>query len=155
MVSSCVKSEMTLIGPPYPSELPGCAVDIFPASLPPFPVVNVASDRAVCKHRRSYCIEQLRDDACLAGASVVYGFDEGVHGNQIIISATLARPAPIAAVAAPPQAPPRSDPPDCSPPCSPGFACRAGVCEPQCNPPCEAGEICSRQRTCEKARTGN
>jgi hypothetical protein len=159
--ASCVNSEVTPIGEMYPAQLPGCPVAVFPRTQPPFPYVDVASARARCRNPRSVCIDRLRDDACLVGADVVYGFDEYVRGSRTAITATLARRLDIPQGTSPPSPPPASPAPPapapsfgCSPLCSPGFACRAGICEPQCNPRCEKGETCTRKRTCEPTRLG-
>jgi len=155
LAGACVDSEVTQIGAQRPSRPPGCPVEIFPSTTPPYPFAEVASARAKCHftYGRTACIDELRRQACVAGADTVFGFSEGVRGEFTMISATLAArtgaaPSPPVAAARPPGPPPGVD---CNPICSPGFACSAGQCVPQCNPPCEAGEVCSRKRTCEPA----
>jgi hypothetical protein len=144
--ASCTHADVSQIGPRAPAKPAGCKLDIYPATRPPYPVENLASARANCVSRQS-CIDRLREEACDAGADVIYGFAEGVQGMATLISATFARktgnePAPNWSGA------PAGD---CNPPCSPGFACKAGECEPQCNPACDKGEVCSRKRVCESA----
>jgi hypothetical protein len=153
LAGSCVSSEVTAIGPSYPPRGEGCAVDVFPATKPPYPYVDIANSRAKCHQTsgRTACIDQLKADACQAGADAVYAFSEGVMGEFTMISATLAHKTGEAKKeeAAPPAAPD-----GCNPPCSPGFACKATVCEPVCNPACEKGETCTRKRICEPTPTG-
>jgi hypothetical protein len=85
--------------------------------------------------RRNTCVEQLRAEACLAGAEGIVGFKESRSEFDMFIDAKLI----VKGI----------EPPACEPICSPGFACQGGRCIPQCNPPCAAGEICSRKRVCE------
>jgi hypothetical protein len=154
-----VDSEVTRIGPMRPARAENCKVQVFPATAPSYPHVDIASVRATCPNvlGRSACIDELQKQACLAGGDTVYGFAEGVHGPNTLLSATLAArdespSTPAAALltkrAAPVQA---VDEQACAPICSPGFVCQSGSCIPLCNPACLATEICNRHRTCEPA----
>jgi hypothetical protein len=150
----CVGAEVTPIGPRRASLPLNCQVQIFPATPPPYPFSEVASARAKCHFSsgRNACIEELRKEACAAGADTIFGFSEGMKGEFTFISATLAAaehsgaPPPYRPTPWQPAAPGADG---CNPICSPGFACTAGRCVPQCNPPCEGGEVCSRNRVCE------
>ena len=151
--AACVDSEVTQIGATRPSRPLGCPVEIYPTTQPPYPYMQIASARAKCHFTmgRTACIDELRKQACAAGADTVFGFAEGMRGEYTFIAATLAaRTAAMPTPVAQPRPAPMGDV-SCNPVCSPGFACRAGACIPQCNPPCEAGEICSRKRVCEPA----
>jgi len=155
--AACVYGEATTIGPHRASRPPGCPVELYPSTAPPFAFETVATARADCDAfvGRSACIEELRRQACRVGAEAVIGFSESVSGSTTHIAATLA----VRTAAAPPGPggpagpAPAATPPasECEPICSPGFACQAGKCIPQCNPPCEAGEVCTRKRICEAA----
>jgi hypothetical protein len=152
--AACVDSEVMPIGARRPSRPEGCPVAMFPAMQPPYPFAQVASARAKCHFSmgRNACIDELRKQACAAGADTIFGFAEGMKGEFTFISATLAaRMAEAPAPVAQPWSPAIGEA-SCNPVCSPGFACRAGECIPQCNPPCEAAEICSRKRVCEPAQ---
>ncbi|HEY7372685.1 MAG TPA: hypothetical protein VIF57_11035 [Polyangia bacterium] len=157
LAGACVSSEVATIGPHRAARPEGCPVEIFPATTPPYPVVQVASARAKCHFTagRNACLDELRKQACAAGADTVFAFQEGLWGEYTVIAATLAarsgeRPA-RSAPAKQPAAGAAAEEGGCSPICSPGFACQAGACVPQCNPPCEAGTVCSRKRVCEPA----
>jgi hypothetical protein len=157
LAGACVSSEVATIGPQRAARPEGCPVEVFPATTPPYPVVQLASARAKCHFTvgRNACIDELRKQACAAGADTVFAFQEGLWGEYTVIAATLA----ARSGERPPQSAPAKGPPvggaaeaeGCSPICSPGFACKAGACVPQCNPPCEAGTVCSRKRVCEPA----
>lgn len=163
LAGACVSSEVATIGPQRAARPEGCPVEVFPATTPPYPIVQVASARAKCHFTagRNACIDELRKQACAAGADTVFAFQEGMWGEYTIIAATLAaRSGERPAQATPAKRPPaetaageagQAVDAGCSPICSPGFACKAGVCLPQCNPPCEAGTVCSRKRVCEPA----
>lgn len=154
--------EVTQIGPRRPSRGGNCDIQIFLSAPPPYQVAEIASARAMCHELsgRTRCIEDLQRAACHAGADVVFGFSETMHGSYTYLSATFGvqdplvthRPIHDAPVKTQPAAASERDGGDCDPICSPGFACTAGQCVPQCNPPCESGEICSRKRVCEPAR---
>jgi hypothetical protein len=158
---SCTAADVTPLGAKVPAKPEGCAVEVYPATEPPYAYENVASVRVGCEGR-SRCIDRLREEACKAGADTVYRFAEGMTPTSTVISATLARKtgektgektaevSKAASGVSPAVAP--SD--ACTPPCSPGFACKAGMCEPQCNPACEKGEVCTRKRTCEPVTGG-
>lgn len=128
-----------------------CPVQILFGPMP-FPSRDVARARTTCPDHMSSeeaCYEDMRRQACLAGADTIYGIAEGSVNGSYVISATFARSLMVAPGAAPA---PSAAGGDCSPICSPGFACQAGTCVPQCNPPCEANEVCSRQRSCEPSK---
>jgi hypothetical protein len=156
----CSDTSVTRLGPAYPAKQDGCALEIFPATVPPYPYVDIASARALCWRDRSVCIDRLRREACATGADTIYAFSEAIDKGTAL-SATFARrmprqpaaaaPVPAPAAAAPMPALGAAGADACNPICSPGFACKVGVCEPQCNPACEAGEICTRKRVCEPA----
>lgn len=149
---ACVTSEVTPTGAPVAALPEGCAVTVFPSTAPNYPYRDIASARSRCHFTmgRGACIEELKKEACAAGADTVYGFSEGVSGESTFIAATFARRTrasakpPISAAAV-------ATGEGCNPPCSPGFACRGTTCEPLCNPACEQGEVCTRKRTCEPA----
>jgi hypothetical protein len=162
LLAGCVGSEVTQIGPRRPGRARNCKVQTFPSTRPPYPFSEVASARAQCHYAmgRGACIDELREQACAAGADTVFGFSEGMSGEMTFISATfavrtadappvVARGGQPAAAAATPH-----DSATCTPICSPGFACQQGTCIPQCNPACEAGEVCNRTRQCQPALVG-
>jgi hypothetical protein len=162
MAAACSSVEVTRIGPKRASLPNDCDIEIFFSSPPPYPVVDIASGRAMCEvlSGRTACMEELRQAACRAGAHAMYGFAETVRADFNYISATfgvhdaIVTHRPIRDAPVKPQAAAASDDDDdqaCDPICSPGFACQAGQCVPQCNPPCQAGEVCSRKRACEPA----
>jgi hypothetical protein len=147
LLGACVSAVVTPIGPSRPSRPAGCAVDLFPTGQPPYPYTPIAKVRIECDPvRRNTCQDQLRAEACRAGADAVVGFKESVEELTMFVEATLVAKAPAA-----PERPAVGPGAACDPICSPGFACRDGQCIPQCNPPCEAGEICTRKRVCEPA----
>ena len=147
-------TSVTAIGPQRASRPEGCPIDRFPTKPPPYAFTPIAKVRTECDPvRRQMCIDQLRREACRAGADAVIGFKESMDQDSVsmfidatfVVKGTGAAEAPAAPAAAAPA------PGGCDPICSPGFACQGGTCVPQCNPPCEAGEICSRKRVCEPA----
>jgi hypothetical protein len=101
----CVSSEVKLIPPRHPAKSDDCEVAVFPATKPPFPYEDIATDRAGCVLSRDHCINRLRADACEVGADTIYGFSETKESVETSVSATLARrtgpPAPAAPGAAP------------------------------------------------------
>jgi len=147
-------TSVTAIGPQRASRPEGCPIDLFPTKPPPYAFTPIAKVRTECDPvRRQMCVDQLRREACRAGADAVIGFKESMDQDSVsmfidatfVVKGTGAAEAPAAPAAAAPA------PGGCDPICSPGFACQGGTCVPQCNPPCEAGEICSRKRVCEPA----
>jgi hypothetical protein len=161
VVASCASPEVAPRAPRRPARPDDCPVQLFPTTKPSYPVVDLASVRAVCNRAlgRAPCLDKLRLQTCAAGGDTAYGFKEGINpdGAGMFISATVALrndlppSSPRAVTAAPAAIAPVADAPDasCVPICSPGFSCQAGQCIPQCNPACEATEICNRHRTCE------
>jgi len=149
LAGACLaNSVVTPIGARRPSRPAGCALDLFPTTSPPYPFTRIANVRTECDPvRRNTCVDQLRAEACLAGADGILGFKESRSEFDMFIDATFF----VKGVAAPevPAVPAGGAPTACQPICSPGFACHDGHCIPQCNPPCQAGEICSRKRVCE------
>ena len=164
LAAACSGVEVTQIGPKRVSRADDCDVEVFFSSPPSFPVMDIASGRAMCQvlSGRTACMEELRKAACRAGAHAMYGFAETVRADYNYVSATFGvhdaivthRPIRETPAKAPASPAPAGDGPACDPICSPGFACREGQCLPQCNPPCEAGEICSRKRICESTAQG-
>ena len=149
LAGACANSQVTPIGVRRPSRPQGCALDLYPTTSPPYPYTPIAKVRTECDPvRRHTCVEQLRTEACLAGADGIVGFKESTRELSMFIDATL-----IVKGLAGPDVPVGSAANACEPICSPGFACQGGQCIPQCNPPCEAGEICSRKRLCEPPPT--
>jgi hypothetical protein len=161
LITACSGVEVTQIGPRRASRPDDCDIEIFFSSPPPYPVMDIASGRAMCQvlSGRTACMEELRKAACRVGAHALYGFSEAVRADFNYVSATFGvhdaivthrpiRDAPVRTQAA---AEADDDDRVCDPICSPGFACVAGACVPQCNPACVAGEICSRKRVCEPA----
>jgi len=146
LAGACLASSLvTPIGARRPSRPAGCAVDLFPTTSPPYPYTPIATVRTQCDPvRGNTCVEQLRAEACLAGADGVFGFKESRSEFDMFIDATFF----VKGVAAP-EVPAGGAANACQPICSPGFACQGGQCIPQCNPPCAEGEICNRQRVCE------
>ena len=155
LVGACMSTtSVTAIGPQRASRPEGCPIDLFPTKPPPYAFTPIAKVRTECDPvRRQMCVDQLRREACRAGADAVVGFKESMDADSVsmfidatfVVKGTGAPEAPAAPAAAAPA------PGACDPICSPGFACQGGTCVPQCNPPCEAGEICSRKRVCEPA----
>ena len=86
----CVDIEQRRIGPDRPSRPPGCAVELVPAGKPSFEVVDVASGTVSCAKKRDRCLDEMRKQACVVGADVVYGFSETTESMYIHISATFA-----------------------------------------------------------------
>jgi hypothetical protein len=90
------------VGSPRPE---GCPVRIFTATTPDYPWADIATDQARCiAFQRGRCLEQLQRDACSVGGDTLYGFREGVQGDWILMSATIARRRAVAAAAARPAA---------------------------------------------------
>jgi hypothetical protein len=98
---ACVSSEVRLTTLRQPRKSDGCEVAVFSKEKPPFPVEELAVDRASCVFSRNHCVERLRDDACAVGADTVYGFEEVHETMQTTIQATLARRMGAPAAAAP------------------------------------------------------
>jgi len=142
IVSACAETQVTVLGDKRPRKPEDCVIEMYPTTtVPPYPFTPIAKVRTGCDPvRRNTCVEQLRAEACRAGADAVVGFKEEMVELTTYIDATFVvkGPAPrdVAAGA-------------CDPICSPGFACQSGQCVPQCNPACQTGEICSRKRVCE------
>jgi hypothetical protein len=144
---ACANSLVTPIGARRPSRPEGCALDLYPTAPPPYAYTPIANVRTGCDPvRRNTCVDQLRAEACLAGADGIVGFKESRSEFDMFIEATFF----VKGVAAP-EVPAAGAANACQPICSPGFACHGGQCIPQCNPPCAVGEICSRKRVCEPA----
>jgi len=163
-LAACVSSEVTPTGPAPPSRVDDCTVEVFVATRPTYPAIDVAAARVEC-HKlggRHKCMTELRREACRAGADTIYSVVETAGRDHTYVTATLALRDRSIRVSRTPAAevtatqPPAVAGPEraCDPICSPGFACVAGQCAPQCNPPCEAGETCSRKRVCEAAVAG-
>ena len=141
IVSACAETQVTVLGEKRPRRPEDCLIEMFPTTVPPYPFTPIAKVRTGCDPvRRNTCVEQLRSEACRAGADAVVGFKEEMAEWTTYIDATFVvkGPAPRDAAAG-----------ACDPICSPGFACQSGQCVPQCNPACQTGEICSRKRVCE------
>jgi len=155
LLAACASTELAPSGPRRPPLPESCPVQLFPATRPSFPTVDLSSVRAVCNRAlgRAACLDKLHRLTCGAGGDTAYGFKEGINpdGAGMFISATAAvrSDVPPPSSSAPPTTPPGEAPAGCTPICSPGFACQAGQCVPQCNPACEPSEICNRHRTCE------
>jgi len=90
VASACVDIELQRIGPDRPSRPPGCAVDLMPVGKPSFAVVDVASGTVSCARSRARCLDEMRKQACVVGADVVYGFSETTESMYIHITATYA-----------------------------------------------------------------
>ena len=149
LAGACVQSQVTPIGPRRPSRPEGCAVDLYPTASPPYQYTPIARVRTECDPvRRNTCVDQLRSEACLAGADAIVGFKESTSETSMFIDATF-----IVKGLAPPDVPAGAAASACEPICSPGFACRGGHCIAQCNPPCEVGETCNLKRLCEPTAT--
>jgi hypothetical protein len=98
---ACVSSEVRLTTLRQPQKPDGCEVAVFSKTKPPYPVEDLAVDRASCLISRNHCVERLRADACLVGADTVYGFEEVEEPMQTIIQGTLSRRSGPAAPAVP------------------------------------------------------
>ena len=139
LLSACLaNTAVTPTGPRRPSRPVGCALDLFPTTAPPYQYTAIAKARTECvPERRQACTEQLRAEACRAGADAIIGMKESTSELSLFVEATfIAKGPPVK---------------ECDPICSPGFVCEDGQCIPQCNPPCAAGELCNRKRMCEPA----
>jgi hypothetical protein len=171
--AGCVSSEVTPIGAPRASLIENCTVQVFVATPPTYPTVDVASARVECHKAggRHKCMTELKREACRAGADTIYGLVETAGNDFTYVTAMLAlqdrsikvtrtpvdgragKPKPAEENVAVTQ-PVAAASGDCAPICSPGFACADGQCVPQCNPACQEGEICTRKRVCEPAAAG-
>lgn len=150
LAGACTPTYVTAMGPRRPSRPEDCLIEMFPTTVPPYPFTPIAKARTECDPvRRNSCVEQLRSEACRAGADAVVGFKESTEEWMLHIDATFVVKGPAAMDAQAPAAPAATG--VCDPICSPGFACQSGQCIPQCNPPCQTGEVCNRKRTCEPA----
>jgi len=139
-LGSCVTTQVTPLGERRPRRPEDCVIEMYPTTVPPYPFTPIAKARTGCDPvRRNTCVEQLRAEACRAGADAVVGFKEEMVEWTTYIDATFVVKGPAPSDAAGP----------CDPICSPGFACQGGQCVPQCNPACQTGEICNRRRMCE------
>ena len=148
-----IHTEVVRVGTFLPARGFDCPVQILFGPMP-FPHRDVARAQTTCPDHMSSeeaCYDDMRRQACLAGADTIYGIAEGSVNGSWTVSATFARSLMVAPDSG--AAPLPSDGGGgCDPLCSPGFTCRAGACLPQCNPACQANEVCSRQRTCEPAK---
>jgi hypothetical protein len=88
--AACVDIELRRIGPDRPSRPPGCPVELIPSGKPSFEVVDVASGTVSCAKKRDRCLDEMRKQACVVGADVVYGFSESTESMYIHITATYA-----------------------------------------------------------------
>lgn len=146
-----MRTEVTRVGTFLPSRGFDCPVQLMFGAMPE-PHRDVARARTTCPDHMSSeqdCYEDMRREACLAGADTIYGIAEGSVGGTWTVAATFAHTLPDFSGDGAPAA---SAAGGCAPICSPGFACQVGACVPQCNPPCQANEVCSRARTCEPVR---
>jgi len=87
---ACVDIELRRIGPERPSRPAGCAVELVPDGRPAYDVVDVASGTVSCAKQRDRCIDEMRKQACVVGADVVYGFSERTESMYLHITATFA-----------------------------------------------------------------
>jgi hypothetical protein len=94
LASACVDIELRRIGPDRPSRPPGCAVELVPEGRPLFHVTDVASGTVSCARKRDRCLDEIRKQACVVGADVVYGFRETTESGYTHITATYAARAP-------------------------------------------------------------
>ena len=90
LVGACVDIELRRIGPERPSRPPDCAVELIPDGRPAYDFVDVASGTVSCAKKRDRCLDELRKQACVVGADVVYGFSERTESMYIHITATFA-----------------------------------------------------------------
>jgi hypothetical protein len=90
LANACVDIELRRIGPERPSRPPGCAVELIPGGKPSFEVVDVASGTVSCARKRDRCLDEMRKQACIVGADVVYGFSESTESMYLHITATYA-----------------------------------------------------------------
>jgi hypothetical protein len=90
LASACVDIELRRIGPDRPSRPPGCAVQLIPQGKPPFEVVDVASGTVSCAKQRNRCLDEMRKQACVVGADVIYGLSESTESMYLHITATYA-----------------------------------------------------------------
>ena len=88
--AACVDIELRRIGPERPSRPPGCAVELIPDGKPSFEIVDVASGTVSCARSRNKCLDEMRKQACVVGADVVYGFSESTQSMYLNITATYA-----------------------------------------------------------------
>jgi len=52
--------------------------------------VDVASGTVSCARKRDRCLDEMRKQACIVGADVVYGFSESTESMYLHITATYA-----------------------------------------------------------------
>jgi hypothetical protein len=90
-VCACAMSSVTPIGPAYPPRPDDCKVRVFPSTTPSYTWEDVATTQVKCPMNRTLCIRQLEKNACRSGADTVYGFHEGMQGDFVVISATIAK----------------------------------------------------------------
>lgn len=86
----CVDIELRRIGPDRPSRPPNCPVELVAGGRPAYPVTDVASGTVSCARSRDRCLDEMRKQACVVGADVVYGFSETTESMYIHITATFA-----------------------------------------------------------------
>jgi hypothetical protein len=96
LAGACVDIELQRIGPDRPSRPPGCAVELIPEGRPSFASEDVAAGTVSCARTRSKCLDEMRKQACVVGADVVYGFSETTESMYIHIRATYAARKPLA-----------------------------------------------------------
>ena len=91
---ACVDIELRRVGPERPARPPGCAVELIPEGKPSFAVADVASGTVSCAKQRDRCLEEMRKQACVVGADVIYGLAERHESMYVHITATYAARAP-------------------------------------------------------------
>jgi hypothetical protein len=99
LAGACIDIELRRIGPERPSRAPGCAVELVPEGKPSFAFADVASGTVSCAKQRDRCLEEMRKQACVVGADVIYAFSERHESMYVHITATYAarageRPSP-------------------------------------------------------------
>ena len=85
----CADIEVTRTAPARAERGEHCPVDLFPAAAA-YPVVDLASANVSCPLMRSRCIDELRKQACVVGATTVYDMTESVQAGFTHIWARLA-----------------------------------------------------------------
>ncbi len=91
-MAACVSSEVTPTGPAPPSRVDDCRVEVFVATRPTYPAIDVAAARVEC-HKlggRHKCMTELRREACRAGADTIYSVVETAGSDHTYVTATLA-----------------------------------------------------------------
>jgi hypothetical protein len=83
LAGACTDVQLRLVDPSRPARPAGCAVDLRPTerTLPQGEFTDVAAGTISCFGGRPRCLEEIRKQACAAGADTVYAFAESEGGG--------------------------------------------------------------------------